>query len=80
MIIIENLKKVDKKILHIGLNGLKFCLIILLISIMILSFYHNTEVLFQYEIGIFLLRIGLLFSCFFVMCIFAFDIISKDLS
>lgn len=79
MWIIENIKKIDKKILHIGSVGLKISLLISLISIMILSFYHCTNVLYQYEIGMFLLRIGLLFSCFLVICVFAFDRINKDL-
>lgn len=80
MWIIENIKKIDKKVLHIGLIGLKTSLLISLISIMMLSFYHCTEVLFQYEIGMFLLRIGLLFSCFFIVCVLAFDRIVKDLN
>ncbi len=73
------IKKIDKKILHIGSVGLKFSLLISLISIMMLSFYHCTDILFQYEIGMFLLRIGLLFSCFFIICVLAFDKIVKDL-
>lgn len=79
MWIFDNIKKIDKKILHIGSVGLKISLLISLISIMILSFYHCTNVLFQYEIGMFLLKIGLLFSCFFIVCVLAFDRITKDL-
>lgn len=79
MWILKNLKKIDKKILHIGIIGLKISLIILLISAMMLSFYHSTEILFQYQIGLLLLTLGLIFSCFFVICILAFDKIVKDL-
>ena len=79
MWILENLKKIDKKILHIGVIGLKSSFIILLISAMMLSFYHSTEILFQYQIGLLLLTLGLIFSCFFAICILAFDKIVKDL-
>ena len=79
MWMLEKIKKIDKKILHIGSVGLKISLLILLISAMILSFYHSTEILFHYQIGLLLLKLGLIFSCFFVICILAFDKIVKDL-
>ncbi|MBP3502381.1 MAG: hypothetical protein J6K42_02750 [Clostridia bacterium] len=79
MWILENLKKIDKKVLHIGTIGLRVSFIVLLISAMMLSFYHNTEILFQYQLGLLLLALGLIFSCFFVVCILAFDKIVKDL-
>ncbi|MBO5349062.1 MAG: hypothetical protein J6A89_04520 [Clostridia bacterium] len=79
MDILNRLKKIDKKILHIGIVGLKICLIISLLSAMMLCFYKSTDILFQYEIGVFMLKIGILFSCFFVICTIAFDRIVKDI-
>lgn len=76
----DYIKKIDKKILHTSINILRACLILALLSSMILCFYHSTEALFQYELGIAILRVSIIFASFVVVCILGFDKILKDLS
>lgn len=79
MKILNELKKVDKKILKITYLGLLCCILVSLIGCMILSFYHVTGLLFQYNFGITLVRLGIIFFVGFLVIAFAFDKILKDI-
>ena len=78
MNIINELKKIDKKILKVTYLGFLCCLLISLLGCMILSFYHVSGVLFQYNFGITLIRLGIIFFVGFAVIAFSFDKIIKD--
>lgn len=80
MNIFNELKKMDKKILKLTYVGFFCCIIISLIGCMILSFYHNTYIIFEYYFGITLLRLGIIFFVGFIINAFSFSRISKDIN
>lgn len=53
--------------------GLIFCLILALIASMIFTFYHSTEILFQFYLGYTILRLSIFFFACIVACSSAFD-------
>lgn len=53
--------------------GMIICLILALISTMILSFYHATDVLFQFYLGYTLLRLSIFFFTSVIICASVFD-------
>ena len=53
--------------------GMIICLILALISTMILSFYHTTDVLFQFYLGYTLLRLSIFFFTSVIICASMFD-------
>lgn len=63
----------NKKIKLARHIGLVVCLILGLVSAMILSFYHSTEVLYQFYLGYTLLRLSVLFFTFIIACSTIFD-------
>lgn len=65
---IEN-KKI-KLARHIGLIA---CLVLGLLSAMILSFYHSTEILYQFYLGYTLLRLSVFFFACIIACSTVFD-------
>ena len=71
-------KELDKKILKILKNGLRFCFLIALISVSILITYlffiHNNLI---YQIGIMIFEISLYFSVYFIVSAIAVDSIYK---
>lgn len=56
-----------------------FCLLLALLSAFILSMYHFTYIIFQYDLGITLLRISIILSVSAIICALAFNRIKKDL-
>ena len=79
MKILNELKKIDKKILKITYLGFLCCILVSLIGCMILSFYHVTGVLFQYNFGITLVRSAIIFFVGFAVIALGFDKIIKDI-
>ena len=79
MNIFNELKKMDKKILKLTYIGFLCCIIISLIGCMILSFYHNTYIIFEYYFGITLLRLGIIFFVGFIVFSLGFNRILKDI-
>ena len=75
-----NLKNIDNKLKKATKICFIFCLLIALISAMILSIYHSTYIIFQYNLGITLLRLSIFFFVIVLICAFAFTRIKKDLS
>lgn len=74
------LLKTQNKKLHTLLNsGLKFCLVLSLIATLILTLYRSTYILFQYYLGITVLRISIAFFVSFVICYLAFIRITDDI-
>ena len=73
-------KNIDKKDLKIMRNGLKFCSLILLVSIVILLtylFFMNS--VFVYEIGILVFQLSLYFAIDFIVAGIVVDSIQKQL-
>lgn len=76
--IIKNIKQIDKKILEIIKNGLKFSTIFCLIASYILVIYTTIGDSNTYYIGISLLKSGLFFIVGFIICGIAFNKIIRD--
>lgn len=78
--ILENYKNFEKITYKILKNGLKFCLVLCIISISILLTY-NLFILSPsiYYIGITLFRLSLIFGIEFIICGFVTDGIKKQL-
>lgn len=70
---------IDKNIIKIMKNGLKFCFLILIISIFILITYlffiHNN---FIYQIGLIVFQLSLYFAADFIISGLAIDTIRKQ--
>ena len=73
-------KNIDKKDLKIMRNGLKFCFLILLVSIAILVTYllfiHS---IFIYEIGLLIFQLSLYLAIDFIVAGIVVDTIQKQL-
>ena len=77
--IIEIYKNFDKITYKIMNNGLKFCLIICLVSVFILLTYNFAfQSPFIYYIGISLSRLSLIFGIEFIICGFVVEGIKKQ--
>ena len=77
--IIDVYKHFEKVTTSILKNGLKFCSILCLISLTILSTYLFSKSLFLYNIGIAILKLSIIFSIEFIICGFVVDGIKKQL-
>ena len=78
--IITNIKNIDKSILKIMFAGLKFSLIICIIScILSLTYILNPISHIIYYSGIILFKTGLTFGIMFFVCAFAMDKIKKQI-
>ena len=72
--------KTDNKKLQILLAfGLRFCLVLSLIATLILAFYKSTYILFQYYLGISVLKVSIAFFVSVVICYLAFLRIIDDI-
>lgn len=80
MKLITELMKIEPKIKKVTKFMLVFCLLLALLSSFILSMYHFTYIIFQYNLGMTLLRISILFGCSTLICALAFSRIKKDLN
>ena len=75
----EHFKNLDKKIILVLKNGLKFCFFLCLLSTLILVIYKMTFISpFLYYIGITMFRLSTIFGVQFVICAFVMDRISKQ--
>jgi len=73
-------KNIDKKDLKIMRNGLKFCFLIFLISIVILVTYLFFMIsIFIYEIGILIFQLSLYFAIDFIVAGIVVDTIQKQI-
>lgn len=78
-LILQNFDKMDSKIYKILINGLKFCLVLILLASFILVRYleiHNPN---MFYIGFTLAKSSLFFIVFFIICAFAIDTIKNDI-
>lgn len=80
MKLFNELKNFDKKIIRITYVGLILCLLLALLSAMILSIYHNTYIIFQFDLGITLLKLSIIFFTGISIYSIAFNRILKDLN
>lgn len=76
--IIKSVKQIDKKILKIIKNGLKFSFVFCLIANYILATYTALGEPNAYYIGMSLLKSGLFFMAGFIICGFAFNRIISE--
>ena len=79
MKLITEIMKIEQKIKNVTKFMLIFCLLLALLSTFILSLYHFTYIIFQYNLGITLLRISIFLSVSAIICALAFNRIKKDL-
>lgn len=79
MKLISELMKIEPKIKKVTKFMLIFCLLLALISTLILSMYHFTYIIFQYNLGITLLCISIFLAVSTVVCALAVGRIKKDL-
>lgn len=79
MKLITEIMKIEPKIKKVTKFMLIFCLLLALLSAFILSMYHFTYIIFQYDLGITLLRISIILSVSAIICALAFNRIKKDL-
>ena len=77
-LILKKLKKMDSKIYTVYISGLKFCLVLTLISSFILSLYQSIHSPNIFYIGISLIKSAFYFTVFFVICAFAIDTIKSN--
>ena len=61
-------KKIDKSILRIVIEGLKYCMLFLLLPILVLIFYNIRPFPSLYYIGISLLKSCIFFITMFISC------------
>ena len=79
MKLITELMKIEPKIKKITKFMLIVCLLLALLSAFILSMYHFKYIIFQYNLGITLLRISIFWAVSAAVCALAFSRIKKDL-
>lgn len=77
--IIKDIKDINKDILKIMNNGLKFSLVFCLLACLILVTYISTGGVIAYNIGISLLKSGIFYVVGFLICGVAFNSIMKEL-
>lgn len=78
-LIIQKFKNIDTNIFRVCISGLKFCFVLMLISVFILSLYNSLHNPHIFYIGISLLKSTLFFSVFFIICALAIDTIKKEI-
>lgn len=78
-LILSSFKKIDKSILKVLFNGLKVCLILVLIATFILSLYQSIHNLTLFYIGMSLFKSTLFYIAFCIICAIAIDTIKKDI-
>lgn len=78
-LLLSKVKSIDRSILRVLYNGLKFCLVLALFSTFILSLYHSIHNLDFFYLGISLLKSDLFFIAFFIICAIAIDKMRKDI-
>ena len=79
MKLITEIMKIEPKIKKVTKFMLFVCLLLALLSAFILSMYHFTYIIFQYNLGLTLLRISIFLAVSSVVCALAFSRIKKDL-
>ena len=79
MKLITEIMKIEPKIKKVTKFMLIVCLLLALLSAFILSMYHFKYIIFQYDLGITLLRISIILSVSAIICALAFNRIKKDL-
>lgn len=78
---INDFKNIDKLTMKIMKNGLKFCFVLGIISLITLITYEfSFTIPLLFTIGLALFKISLTFGIEFVICGFAADKIKKQLS
>ena len=76
----EVFDNIDKKDLKIMRNGLKFCFLILLISVtMLITYLFFINNIFVYEIGILVFQLSLYFAIDFIVAGIVIDTIQKQI-
>lgn len=78
--ILDSFKSLDKLVIKIMKNGLKFCSILGIISLIILITYNlSFTIPIVYTIGFILFKLSLTFGVEFIICGFAVDKIKKQI-
>ena len=69
----------NKKIKQLTISLLRINLLLLLLSTMILDYYLSTDILFYYNLGLTLLKLGISFFSYIAINYFAFSKIETEL-
>ena len=77
-LVFSRMKNINSSIKRVLYNGLKFCLVLALISTFLLSLYHTILNLDLFYIGISLLKSSLFYAVFFIISAIAIDTIKND--
>ena len=78
-LILQNFNKMDSKIYKTLINGLKFCLVLILLASFILVRYLEIHSLNMFYIGFSLVKSSLFFIVFFIICAFVINSIKNNI-
>ena len=79
-LLFTNLKKLDSSIVRVCVNGIKYCFLLTLLSVLLLSVYLTIPSLGLFYVGMSLFKSSLFFMVFFIICAIAIDTIKKDVN
>ena len=79
MKLVNKFKSSNKKLLQIKNTCFKICLLLALFSAMILSLYSSTYILFEFNLGITLLKLSITLFVSASICYIAFSQILRDI-
>ena len=78
-LILHKFIRMDTRIKKLVINGLKFCLILMLLACFILAKYQEIHNLNMFYIGFSLAKSALFFIVFLIICALAIDVIKDDI-
>ena len=79
--VVNSFKNIDKDIIKIMKNGIKYCFFISIIASFILLFYNYFKLSpIIYYIGLAIFKLSLTFIVEFIICAFSIDLIKKQLT
>ena len=79
-LLFTNLKKLDSSIVRVCVNGIKYCFLLTLSSVLLLSVYLTLPSLGLFYVGMSLFKSSLFFMVFFIICAIAIDTIKKEVN
>ena len=79
-LLFTNLKKLDSSIVRVCVNGIKYCFLLTLLSVLLLSVYLTLPSLGLFYVGMSLFKSSLFFMVFFIICAIAIDTIKKEVN
>lgn len=78
-LIFQRFSKMNSEIYKLLINGLKFCLVLILLASFILVKYQEIHNFNMFYIGFSLAKSTLFFIVFFIICAFAIDTVNNEI-